>query len=236
MKAAMQKRVEEAVAETEAKASGLRDAREKNVHFSARVVALNARVAAQQKDLRNLTAINASLTQELEQLRSLRSRPAEAAPLENGTSPFILGERFSAWIASLSAGGPIGGLQECGGSHHTRGPCDRCSRSRQQRLLPDHSTLTWAPPCAGARMDGDTPPKQRMVGWRGDLQTATSGTPATDWAGLAQEQEALLGALQVPAAAPDALPVMHPTCTRLALELCLSAMGSFRASLPAVGQ
>ena len=86
MKAAMQKRVEEAVAETEAKASGLRDAREKNVHFSARVVALNARVAAQQKDLRNLTAINASLTQELEQLRSLRSRPAEPAPLENAVS------------------------------------------------------------------------------------------------------------------------------------------------------
>lgn len=84
VKAAMQKRVEEAVAETEAKASGLRDAREKNVHFSARVVALNARVAAQQKDLRALTAVNASLTQELEQLRSLRSRPAEPAPLENG--------------------------------------------------------------------------------------------------------------------------------------------------------
>ena len=82
----MQKRVEEAVAETEAKACGLRDAREKNVHFSARVVALNARVAAQQKDLRNLTAINASLTQELEQMRSHRSRPAEPVPLENGNA------------------------------------------------------------------------------------------------------------------------------------------------------
>ena len=92
----MQKRVEEAVAETEAKASGLRDAREKNVHFSARVVALNARVAAQQKDLRNLTAINASLTQELEQLRSHRSRPAEPAPLENGT-PFCTSV-LSAWM------------------------------------------------------------------------------------------------------------------------------------------
>ena len=53
-------------------------------------------------------------------------------------------------------------------------------------------------------MDGDTPPKQRMVGWRGDLQTATSGTPANDWAGLSQEQEALLGALQVPPPAPIA--------------------------------
>lgn len=83
VKTAMQKRVEEAVAETEAKASGLREAREKNVHFSARVVALNARVAQQQKEARHLAAINASLTAELEELRSLRTRPAEPAP-ENG--------------------------------------------------------------------------------------------------------------------------------------------------------
>ncbi len=40
VKEAMQRRVEEAVAETQTKASGLRDAREKNVHFSARVNAL----------------------------------------------------------------------------------------------------------------------------------------------------------------------------------------------------
>ena len=37
VKEAMQRRVEEAVSETQTKASGLRDAREKNVHFSARV-------------------------------------------------------------------------------------------------------------------------------------------------------------------------------------------------------
>ena len=86
VKAAMQKRVEEAVAETEAKAGGLRDAREKNVHFSARVVALNARVAQQQKDIRNLTAINASLTQELEELRSHRLRAGDGPQLENGDS------------------------------------------------------------------------------------------------------------------------------------------------------
>ncbi len=84
MKAAMQRRVEEAVAETEAKAGGLRDAREKNVHFSARVVALNARAAQQQKDLRSLTAINAALTQELEELRAHRSRPGDGPQLENG--------------------------------------------------------------------------------------------------------------------------------------------------------
>ncbi len=65
-------------------------------------------------------------------------------------------------------------------------------------------------------MDGDTPPKQRMVGWRGDLQTATSGTPANDWAGLSQEQEALLGALQVHQL-PHMLPACHPTITGLAV-------------------
>lgn len=56
-------------------------------------------------------------------------------------------------------------------------------------------------PCfvgANGAADVDTPPKQRMMGWRGDLQTAVSGPPANDWAGLSQEQEALLGALQVP--------------------------------------
>ena len=54
---------------------------------------------------------------------------------------------------------------------------------------------------AGAKgmADAETPPKQRMSGWRGDLQTAVSSTPANDWAGLSQEQEALLGSLQVPA-------------------------------------
>lgn len=51
MRAAMQSRVEQAVAEAEAKAAALRDAREKNVHFSARVVALNSRVAQLQKVL-----------------------------------------------------------------------------------------------------------------------------------------------------------------------------------------
>ena len=89
VKAAMQKRVEEAVAETEAKASGLRDAREKNVHFSARVVALNARVAQQQKETRHISAINASLTSELEELRVLRTRPSEQVH-ENGEHTQVL--------------------------------------------------------------------------------------------------------------------------------------------------
>ncbi|EIE22795.1 hypothetical protein COCSUDRAFT_47698 [Coccomyxa subellipsoidea C-169] len=133
VKAAMQKRVEEAVAETEAKASGLREAREKNVHFSARVVALNARVAQQQKEARNLAAINASLTAELEEQRSLRSRPADPAH-ENG--------------------------------------------NRREREM-------------------ETPTKQRLMGWRADMQaTSSAGSQLNEWAGLTPEQEALLAALQ----------------------------------------
>ena len=42
---AMQKRVEDAVADAKAQSATLRESREKNVHFSARVVALNSRVA-----------------------------------------------------------------------------------------------------------------------------------------------------------------------------------------------
>ena len=42
---AMQKRVEDAVADARAQSATLRESREKNVHFSARVVALNSRVA-----------------------------------------------------------------------------------------------------------------------------------------------------------------------------------------------
>ena len=45
MQQAMQKRVEDAVADAKAQSATLRESREKNVHFSARVVALNSRVA-----------------------------------------------------------------------------------------------------------------------------------------------------------------------------------------------
>lgn len=50
-KQAMQQRVEEAVAESQNKSTGLRDAREKNVHFSARVIALNSRIGALQRQV-----------------------------------------------------------------------------------------------------------------------------------------------------------------------------------------
>lgn len=80
VKAAMQRRVEEAVAEAEAKAAGLRDAREKNVHFSARVVALNSRVAQLQKQLREAAAREKELAAELE----LKRGGGMELPLENG--------------------------------------------------------------------------------------------------------------------------------------------------------
>ena len=52
MRRAMQERVEAAVAESQSKASGLQDARQQNVHFSARVVALNSRIGALTRQLK----------------------------------------------------------------------------------------------------------------------------------------------------------------------------------------
>jgi len=69
-RAAMHRRVDEAVAEAEAKAAGLRDAREKNVHLSARVVALNSRVASLQKAARDAAGRERELAAELEALRA----------------------------------------------------------------------------------------------------------------------------------------------------------------------
>lgn len=48
---AMETRVQEAVQETQTKQTGLKDARERNVHFSARVVALNSRVGTLQRQV-----------------------------------------------------------------------------------------------------------------------------------------------------------------------------------------
>jgi hypothetical protein len=78
----MQRRVEEAVAEAEQKAAGLRDAREKNVHFSARVVALNSRVAQLQKQLREAAAREKELATELDSKRG-----GAGEPVENGEVP-----------------------------------------------------------------------------------------------------------------------------------------------------
>lgn len=44
----------------------------------------------------------------------------------------------------------------------------------------------------------ETPQKQRLMGWRGDMPATTSaGSQLNEWAGLTPDQEALLGALQV---------------------------------------
>lgn len=44
----------------------------------------------------------------------------------------------------------------------------------------------------------ETPTKQRLMGWRGDMQaTSSAGSQLNEWAGLNPDQEALLAALQV---------------------------------------
>ena len=83
VKAAMQRRVEEAVAETEAKATTLRDAREKNVHLSARVVALNSRQAQLSKQLADARAREKGLLSEMESTRSM----SKAAQTQQRVSP-----------------------------------------------------------------------------------------------------------------------------------------------------
>ena len=86
MRAAMQQRVAEVVGETEAKARGLRDASEKNVHFSARVVALNSRMQNLQKQLRESQAREQMLTADLAAARQdAAQQPAALHPgLPNG--------------------------------------------------------------------------------------------------------------------------------------------------------
>jgi len=89
VRAAMQARLEAAVAEADARAGALRDAREKNVHFSARVVALNSRVAALQKAGREAAGREAALAADVERLQHARRAAAAgagepAAPAENG--------------------------------------------------------------------------------------------------------------------------------------------------------
>ncbi len=93
VRAAMQARLEEAVAETEAKAGALRDAREKNVHFSARVVALNSRVAQLQKATREAAQREAALAADVERLQQARRASANAgetsAAAENGAHTLL---------------------------------------------------------------------------------------------------------------------------------------------------
>ena len=81
------------------------------MHFSARVVALNARAAQQQKDIRSLTAINAALTQELEELRAHRSRAADGPALENGE--LLYGHLWQPVLSTLACCCPRSWLSHC---------------------------------------------------------------------------------------------------------------------------
>ncbi|DBB00655.1 hypothetical protein WJX82_006589 [Trebouxia sp. C0006] len=62
----MQQRLEEALAENKAQAESLREARERNMHFSARVVALNSRVAQLTKQLKDSQQREQALSADLE--------------------------------------------------------------------------------------------------------------------------------------------------------------------------
>ena len=109
---AMQARLDAALAEAEAKAVGLRDAREKNVHFSARVVALNSRVASLQKAGRDAAARERELAAELDALRAAlasgaRSPRAPSSPRANGRVSPPLSPRV---VAAAAAGAPPGRL------------------------------------------------------------------------------------------------------------------------------
>ncbi|KAK9829628.1 hypothetical protein WJX72_006968 [[Myrmecia] bisecta] len=87
VKEAMQRRVEEAVAESESRGSGLRESREKNVHFSARVVSLNARVAQLQKQVKEGQAREKALMEELEASKKAAAAGPQPPPqlrMENG--------------------------------------------------------------------------------------------------------------------------------------------------------
>ena len=107
---AMHRRVDEAVAEAEAKAAGLRDAREKNVHFSARVVALNSRVAALQKAAREGAGREREMAAELEAMRCAlaashgtpRSPRAGLAAENGGSALSPMSPRTAAGWAALT--------------------------------------------------------------------------------------------------------------------------------------
>jgi len=80
MEVGMQQRVDAAVAENEIRTKGLREASEKNVHFSARVVALNSRLQTVQKQLKETQGREKMLLDELDTMR----QASKTAPLAAG--------------------------------------------------------------------------------------------------------------------------------------------------------
>ena len=79
----MQKRIDAAVAESELRFRGQKEASEKNVHFSARVVALNSRMSNLQKQLKESQNREKALMLELDEAREI----AAAAPEQEAISP-----------------------------------------------------------------------------------------------------------------------------------------------------
>lgn len=104
MEAEMQKRIDLAVAESEQRMRGQREASEKNVHFSARVVALNSRMQNLQRQLKEAQSREKALMQELDEARQMpqqQQQPAEPVSMPNGTlllSPPLLFEHDSAQV------------------------------------------------------------------------------------------------------------------------------------------
>lgn len=72
----MQQRVDRASADAEVEARELGDARQKNVHFSARVIALNSRLQSLQRQLREAAARETALLADLEAVRRAAAVPA----------------------------------------------------------------------------------------------------------------------------------------------------------------
>ena len=92
----MQKRIDAAVAESELRFRGQKEASEKNVHFSARVVALNSRMQNLQKQLKESQNREKALMMDLDEAREMSASPSQQQtssppPTPNGAiSPLSL--------------------------------------------------------------------------------------------------------------------------------------------------
>ncbi len=87
MEADMQKRIDAAVAESELRFRGQKEASEKNVHFSARVVALNSRMQNLQKQLKESQNREKALMLELDEARELATAAEQQPPSSPPLTP-----------------------------------------------------------------------------------------------------------------------------------------------------
>ena len=90
MEAEMQQRIDQAVAENEQRMKGQREASEKNVHFSARVVALNSRMSNLQKQLKETQNRERALMEELDEARQAGMMRQHNDPLPNGGNLILI--------------------------------------------------------------------------------------------------------------------------------------------------